>query len=292
MHKILLPDLLWIILLILFLSSCNSNPSVKWITCNNNSNNSFENIYLRKIFQLNQPEDSFIIEISAQQRYKLFVNGEYAGMGPQISDPEHPRHDRYDINSFLTRGNNLIAAELINFGPYSGSNMFPGKTALWLRCKQFPEINSSSSWKCYRNENLDPLKVKGNSEVRGGFLAPSCDSLVNIRSIKGWYEAGFDDKNWENAKVLKTSENDPEERTIPYLERRKTGFGKILRGEDQAGNFSFTDTSFSFRVAPESAVSVLIDNNTLTTGFPEMINSGGLGSEIKIGYAESLYFPG
>jgi hypothetical protein len=39
-------------------------------------------------------------------------------------------------------------------------------------------------------------------------------------------------------------------------------------------------------------VSILIDNNILTTGFPVMIYCGGLGSEIKIGYAESLYFPG
>ncbi|MGC9342826.1 MAG: alpha-L-rhamnosidase, partial [Bacteroidales bacterium] len=43
---------------------------------------------------------------------------------------------------------------------------------------------------------------------------------------------------------------------------------------------------------PNRSVSLLIDNKVLTTGFPEIIYSGGKESEIKVSYAESLYLPG
>jgi len=53
---------------------------------------------------------SLPVKVSADQRFKLFVNGSFIGSGPALSDPWHWRYERFDLATALRPGVNVIAA--------------------------------------------------------------------------------------------------------------------------------------------------------------------------------------
>ncbi|MFW5820501.1 MAG: alpha-L-rhamnosidase C-terminal domain-containing protein [Bacteroidota bacterium] len=285
-----IPGLLIIVFLLFILDACRQSPVSTWIFAAKN-NNDYSVLYFRKKIEINTVPEAMHINISATQRYKLFVNGHFVGLGPQISDPEHWKYDSYNVSDYLNEGDNIFAVEVINFGDFAGSNMFSSQTGLWIESPTLPQINSSEEWKFMENSNHHPVRIKNTVHVRGGFLAPACDSVIFEEETRDWYSVDYDDSNWKNALAMETQSAEPSPRTIPFLERKTERFKRILRGGGEAENFSFTDTSFSFRVESQSKLTLLLDNGVLTTGFPEIIFSGGRKAGIKISYAEALYYP-
>lgn len=281
------------LLMFILINSCSGDDQVAWISLEDSDPaTDYGVMYFRHNLQLTDLPGKAELNISAFQRYKLYINGHLTGLGPQISDPAHWKYDSYEVSGFLKKGINTIAIEVINFGDFAGKNMFPARTGFWLKSRELPQLNSSENWRVRENNNYHPLQVKNTIHVRGGFLAPSCDSVIVSEEFRDWYLEGFDDTGWETASIMDNQPEFPSPRTIPLLERKEERFRRILRGGGEAANFSFTDTSFSFRVEPQSKVSLLIDNGVLTSGFPELIFSGGNKSSIKISYAESLYKKG
>jgi len=51
----------------------------------------------RHVFNLDNELDEFNIFVSADNRYRLFVNGERVSYGPSIGDPSHQRYETVDI---------------------------------------------------------------------------------------------------------------------------------------------------------------------------------------------------
>ena len=72
------------------------------------------NAYLlfRKEFDLNASEDC-LIHISADTRYRLWVNGTYISDGPPQSQPFHQYYDSRDLSSTVKKGVNCVAV-LVN----------------------------------------------------------------------------------------------------------------------------------------------------------------------------------
>jgi len=286
--RIILHKAAFLFFLVSIFNACQSYKAPSWIGISETATGYSQTLFRNEI-NLEKLPDSLYVEVSANQRYKLYVNGNYAGMGPQISDQHNHHYNRHNLASFLIIGENVIAAEVMNFGDYSGSNMFPAVTGFWLNCPAYPEINSSGKWKTIQNTQIFPLAVKGSGKIRGGALVGPSDSLIINSALKNWKLPAFDDRNWKSSRILTSGIRKPVMHTIPLMERKREGFYKIVSGEGEASNILFNDSTLSFRVKPNSKLSLIIDNRTLTTGFPEIIFSGGRGAGIKISYAESLY---
>lgn len=58
---------------------------------------------------------SFVINVSADNRFRLFVNGVSVAVGPARGDLEHWRYDTLDIGGHLKKGKNSIAAIVWNY---------------------------------------------------------------------------------------------------------------------------------------------------------------------------------
>ncbi len=56
------------------------------------------------------------IRVSADNRYKLYCNGQLVGMGPQRGDERHWFYETYDLTPFLVEGENELVALVWNFG--------------------------------------------------------------------------------------------------------------------------------------------------------------------------------
>lgn len=281
-----------LVLLLCLLTTCSRNSDYLWLSLNDENRGESESYLLRKNFELEHAYKNVFLNISAHQRYRLFINGKYLGTGPQISDPDHPKYDSYELENYLKLGENTIAVEVINFGEYAGQNMFPGGSWLWADCPEIRKFSEDNTWRMKKNTTWFPLQVRGTDKVRGGFLAPGTDSVILEAGLEKWYETDFDDSDWDKLPTVRREDELPLKRNIPFMEKKKERFSRILSGKGAGRNFSFTDSVFSFRVEPHNEVSLLIDNGYLTTGFPEMIFSGGKNASIRISYAESLYYPG
>ena len=74
--------------------------------------------HFRRTFDLETQPEKFIIHVSADNRYRLFVNGQSVCRGPARGDLMHWRFETVDIAPYLVKGKNSIAAVVWNFGEF------------------------------------------------------------------------------------------------------------------------------------------------------------------------------
>jgi hypothetical protein len=66
--------------------------------------------HFRRSFELPAKPSSFLIHVTADNRYLLFVNGERVAWGPARGDLFHWRYESVDIAPQLRAGKNVLAA--------------------------------------------------------------------------------------------------------------------------------------------------------------------------------------
>ncbi len=267
-----------------------------WVVLMPESNSTYGSWYLRREFRVKKPPQNLDIRISADKRYTLYVNGKFVGTGPQLSDPAHWKYDSYDIARFLKRGNNLIAVEVEYFGKYGGASMISVRPAFWFDCDKIPTLSTPGKWVFAANASRFPVPIINGVDVRGGFLAPACDSVIDSLGIRNWNIQACDFDGWEkvsddslNLKPLVNAPWKLEKRNIPDLDHEIVRFNRIT---DVTGPIRISELSASnpdIVVPPHSEVGILFDNGELTAGFPVLRYSGGKNSKIKLTWSESLY---
>jgi hypothetical protein len=157
----------------------------RWITHKNAGASDNATYYFKKRFTLQALADAKI-EISAQARYKLFINGEFVCCGPCKGTREKTYFDSVDVTHYLKLGENEIFCEVLQLvsddmqgkmSPIEGVlRVGSAILALELVCGDVT-IKTDESWLC--------AKVDGNEQVN----ARSCYSgatreKVNASSIK------------------------------------------------------------------------------------------------------------
>ena len=88
-----------------------------WVTDDPAAPQAFGVRYFRKTFDLTQKPERFIVHVSADARYRLFVNGQSVCFGPQRSDKLVWRFESVDLSPWLRVGRNVVAAEVVSYGP-------------------------------------------------------------------------------------------------------------------------------------------------------------------------------
>src|SRR5471030_82386 len=68
-----------------------------WITADGASQKDYGVYHFRKVFFLADKPASFIVHVSADNRYKLYVNGIMASLGPARADVYHWNFETVDI---------------------------------------------------------------------------------------------------------------------------------------------------------------------------------------------------
>ena len=99
--------------------------------------------------------------MSADNRYRLFVNGEQVSSGPQRSDLMHWRYETVDLAPHLRPGRNVLAALVWNWGAERPVAQFSRQTAFLFQGDSPREavVNTGPEWKVLRNEGYAPIPV-------------------------------------------------------------------------------------------------------------------------------------
>ncbi|GIP39481.1 hypothetical protein J31TS4_27610 [Paenibacillus sp. J31TS4] len=152
----------------------------------------------RKVVQLPEIGNGAVLDITADDYYKLYVNGRFIGQGPAQGYPDRYFFNRYDLTEWVRPGANVIAVHvyyqgLVNRAFNSGD--YRQGLAAELRAVDGTLLAfTDSAWKIREAEEFGgPFAdiIAYNTQ-----FAESIDSRLAIR---GWREVDYDDSEWENA---------------------------------------------------------------------------------------------
>lgn len=273
----------------------------QWITVPGASNDGYGVYLFRKTIDISTKPNKFIIHVSADNRYKLFINKKLVSMGPARGDIAHWNYETIDIAAYLNAGKNIIAAQVWNEGEFKPEAQISFRTAFILQGNSSAEgmINTNSSWLCEQDKSFSPIRFT----VRAYYVAGAGELRNMAISPKDWQSESFDDKNWQKARQL--GYGVPKNvlgafgtmsgwmlvpSIIPQMELKDERLVKVAKIE---GNISLPE-GFPARkndiiVPAKSSVKMILDQSYLTNAFPNLEFSGGKDASITLNYAESMY---
>ena len=236
----------------------------------------------RKNLTLDAAPGEFVVHVSADNRYKLYVNGTFVCDGPCKGDVLNWSYETVDLAPYLVAGDNAVCALVWNLGTRRPvAVMSLGRTGFLLQGEgeAAEALNTCDGWKALRCTAYSALNPKVN-----GYYAAGCTDRVDCSQYPwGWQEAGFDDTAWPQARKITLAATKGAgdysywqlvPRPLPAMERRAVSFGGEIAGRT---------------VPPGTTAEFLLDAGVLTTGYPTLAFSGGKDASISISYAESLY---
>ena len=275
-----------------------------WINCADAPFSDYSVTLYRRTFEVAEKPGKFIVHVSADNRYKLFVNGKLASIGPQLSDPKHWRYETIDIAPYLNKGTNTLAAEVANWGPDRFFGIMSVRTGFYMlgNAQNESVVNTDSKWKAHHNKAYSPLYLNWiyGVDIVGGFYASNPgDSLQLSQYPENWNSADFDDTGWENARTIWRTDSDRgsghfwlmKARTTPQVVQHEANFSSVARSSGINVPGQFLQGEQELVVPANTKCSFLLDYKTVTLGFPELTVSGGKGAKITIRYAENLLTP-
>src|SRR5579871_4809998 len=106
--------------------------SAEWIAATDAPQRDASVVRFRKVLDLPQVPEHFVVRVSADNQFILYVNQKRVGLGPARSDLAHWRYETYDLAPFLHTGKNILAATVWNFGILTPLAQISDRTAFLL----------------------------------------------------------------------------------------------------------------------------------------------------------------
>jgi len=279
----------------------------QWITHPDIDKTAYGLIHFRKVFDLESVPEKFIVHVSGDNRYRLYVNGIEVCYGPQLGDMRHWRYETIDLSPFLRIGKNTIAAEVINWGVERSYGIISFKTGFLLQGNSKKEMiintNKSGQWKVLVNKGMYEKTVfwRGGGEIVGGFYASNpTDSVFAAKYPWGWQLPEFDDSRWIAPEEIfaqpKTNAGSGhgwilQPRTTAIQVNQKESFTRIARSDIKSVAKDFQFGKNIIEVPANAKKTLLIDMGYVTLGYPRLTLSKGKDAVVKVKYSEALYDP-
>jgi alpha-L-rhamnosidase len=269
----------------------------QWIAAPGDNGISYGVFYFRKNIDLAVKPASFIIHISADNRYKLYVNGTMVSLGPTRGDTYYWNYETVDLAPYLSVGKNIIAAVVWNEAQYRPEAQISVRTAFIIQGHSASEeiLNTNNTWKCIRDG--------GHQPVPGYFFAASKGEMVDMnQAVKGdWAAVNYDDSAWPFATkvldgTLKGMSWGIDWALVPSsLPPREMTYQRIFKLRSAVGISvppTFPAAKTPLAVPANTTVTLLLDQTFETNAYITLNFSGGKDAGISLGYAETLYDKG
>ena len=169
-----------------------------WITCAGASNRYGVYVFRKTLNLVSKPKQ-FVVHVSADNRYRFFVNGTPVCFGPARGDLMHWYFETIDISKYLRRGKNVIAAVVWNMGEHKPFAQISLRTALIVQGNRPSErmANTNDSWKVIENKAYSPLPARLDT-----YIVVGPGDRVNGKLYPwNWHDVDYDDKKWQKSVV-------------------------------------------------------------------------------------------
>ncbi len=152
---------------------------------------------VRKTVAFDQKPLQAVLRLTADDYYKLYVNGRFVGQGPAQGYPFHYNYNEWDLTPYLIPGDNVIAVHVYYQGhinrAYNSGDLRQGMIAE-LHTEAGLIAASDHSWKWKRANQFDTSGTVGYDTQ---FL----ENIDQRLCIPDWHTIGFNDEDWENAVI-------------------------------------------------------------------------------------------
>lgn len=260
-------------------------------------------VLFRKNIKLTEILQKAELEISADTRYKLYINNDLVEVGPSKGDKSIWFKDCLDITRYLRKGTNILAVIVLRYpeNPMDGNHgMFRTATpGLYVKGKittvdtQEISLDADDSWKCKINKNVSFIR----EEERFAPLIIHENASGNPE-IFGWKTSEYDDSKWESAKPYinveihqAVSPGNLQERTIPYMYRKDCRFTDIMAVSksihSQEKWQEFIEGKTALEIPSDTEEIVEISAGEEMTGYISLVLSAGKSADITLTYAEA-----
>ena len=271
----------------------------------------------RKTFELSRVPKRAIIHVTADLRYRLWVNGTYVTRGPARGIARFQPFDTIDIAPFLRQGRNVIAARVYQAGVGTFQSVHMGAAGLLVESvrPRLP-IDTDVSWRVKHDDSIR------REVVRASLQLSHQEHFDASKEEQGWRRADFDDSHWLAPHARGHGPFPPftsfEPRGIPQMreeivtpESVAAAFtGRSAKGYRDTANITrtyldddlsakaalenpsaFSPEGMSLELAPtgaDGARAIVVDFGRTVTGSPIVDLEGSGGEILDLLYCESV----
>jgi len=166
-------------------------------------------VFFRREFYVPDSNCTLEIKVTADSRYRLFLNDKSTSIGPCKGDSNTWYYETVDLSGKLKEGKNVLAAWVIHYGDYNTSPAGKaGPASVWRTSKGgflldgslmddnssiVEDLSSGEGWKCLLDsamsfEKEDFTLFVGGTEIVDGSKLPH-----------GWRNINYNDDQWKAA---------------------------------------------------------------------------------------------
>jgi len=271
----------------------------KWVTCQGAIARNPGVYHFRKRLALGEAPPHFIIHVSADNRFVLFVNAARVGEGPARGDLDHWRYETFDIGPLLRRGDNVLAATVWNCGALAPVAQMGDQTGFLVQGDSAAEsaADTDPSWEAKEEKGQGFRPING-ADVPNYYAASPGEFLDGALYDWDWQTSSL---AWNPAVALGTGEPGHYAKPtpvgtgsgdnrwllvsdgLPQMEYAEIPIGKIVRVTGIGGLERMPAT-----IPAHTKASILIDGGAMTTAYPELVMGRGKAAAVRLTYAEAL----
>jgi alpha-L-rhamnosidase len=274
--------------------------NANWITVPGATPNGYGVYMFRKGMTLSTKPSKYVVHISADNRYKLFVNEKLVSSGPARGDLYYWNFETVDLAPYLSAGKNILSALVWNEGELRPEAQISWRTGFIIQGDTPAEsaVNTNDSWKCTTDKGYSPIN---SPEVIGYYVTGPGECIDMRKSVRGWKMENFDDSSWSAVTLAFWRSGSPKglsdafgwmlvPSAIPARELRNQRLLSV-RETNMDLPKDFPAKPASFTVAAHSKVNILLDQGYLTNAYITLLFSKGKDAGILIKYTEALFIP-
>jgi alpha-L-rhamnosidase len=228
----------------------------------------------RREVELDQVPGSLPVQITADNRYVLFVNGRRAGSGPSTGTLARWRYTTSDLGPYLRRGRNEISALVWNFGEFAPLAQLSLTTGFRLRGVSWG--TDSPGWQVRSHPGHSA--ASGTAAFRPEYYVAGAPELIDARVPPGaWLAAAAAPAAAGRGLIA-----DP----LPPQLFTPAPAGKLVRGSRGVDGLY---PSTAITIPAQASVKLLLRWDAMLSGYVELPVRQGRDAQVVLTYAEALY---
>ena len=272
--------------------------NARWISVPGAGAQDYGVYYFRKDVELAAVPTDYVVHVTGDNRYKLYVNGTMVSLGPAKGDATHWNYETVDLVPWLKPGKNVIGALVYHEGPSKPDSQASVSVGFLLQGEGNARmLFTDRTWKCLKDEAYSPLRAV----VSGYYAAGPAEQVDFSRKVEDWLTVSTED--WLDARqgpagepkdVMSSNQGDGHNlmpSPLPQMERTAQNLSAVRKADGVKVPAAFLTGGAPLTVPAHTKAEILLDNGVLTNAYFNVKMNGGKDARLAVGYAEALYIP-